>query len=144
MHKKIIEHASNEQIREFVKDFITMLKARDFDLYEEAECWLYQEVYGPHFNEWMLEKALTEMANEDGTTGPKWTLEQTTQVAKNHGIAFVNFNEYDWCYVMNMLHSDFYGVIDEDSSMYYKLAHKFICDKDAPEGKAFLYYKAMK
>lgn len=143
MHKKMLEHATNEQIKEFARDFISMLKERDYALYKEAECFLYKEIYGCHFNDWMLEEALSEMRNEDGTVGPKWTVEQTTSVAHNNGIKFEHFNEYDWCYVMNMIYSDYYGAVSDETSSYLKLAKKFICDKDAPKGKAYLYYKSM-
>lgn len=55
-----------------------------------------------------------------------------------------NFNEYDWNYVMNMIYSDYYGAITNDTSAYGKLAKKFLMDKDAKHGKAFHYYLAMK
>lgn len=139
----MIQDATDEQVKEFLTDFITMLKARDPELYEEAECWLYKELYGCHFNVWMLDKAVAHMVNEDGTTGPHWTVEQTTKVAHNYDIKFDTFNEYDWNYVMNMIYSDYYGSISNSVDSYVNMASKFLMDKDAPEGKAFKYYKAM-
>ena len=144
MHKKILEAATPEQIKEFVRDTLSMLKATDKDLYDKLEMDLYKEVYGCHFNDWLLECALDKMQNEDGTMGGHWTLEQTNSVAKQNGILFTNFNEYDWNYVMNMMYSDYYGVVSNEVSSYVKLAKKFLMDKDAPSGKAYHYYMAMK
>lgn len=45
---------------------------------------------------------------------------------------------------MNMMYSDYRSVVGNDADMYYKLSKAFLEDPDAPEGKAFLYYKAMR
>ena len=144
MHKKMIEDAKPEQIKEFLRDTLSMLKSTDHELYEQLEMSLYKELYGCHFNSWLLECALDKMQNQDGTEGGHWTLDQTTSVAKQYGITFTTFNEYDWNYVMNMMYSDYYGVVSNDVSSYAKLAKNFLMDKDAPKGKAFHYYMAMK
>ena len=83
------------------------------------------------------------MSNEDGTTGGHWSLEETDSIARNHGIEFRSINKYDWNYVMNMIYSDYYGAIPNELTSYVKVAKKFLQDKDAPEGKALKYYKAM-
>lgn len=144
MHKKLIKSATEEQLREFIDDAMGMLKETHHDLYEDLEMYLYKEIYGCHFNDWMLEKATKEMKNEDGTTGPHWTIDQTSIVAKQVGVDFSKYNEYDWNYVMNMMYSDFYGAIQNDPIVYGKLSKKFLEDKDAREGKALAYYMAMK
>lgn len=143
MHRYLIEHATNEQLRDFVKEALSMIKETNRDLYDTLENHLYKEMYGCHFSDWLLKKALENMHNEDGTMGEHWTTEQTTQVAKANGIMFTHFNEYDWNYVMNMMYSDYYGVVSNDVNSYVKLAKRFIEDKDAPEGKAYRYYIAM-
>lgn len=144
MHKKLIKVATDEQLREFVDDALGMLKETNEDLYDELEMHLYKEIYGCHFSDWLLEKATKNMVNEDGTIGPHWSVEQTTQVAKQNGISFTNFNEYDWNYVMNMMYSDYYGAINNDLPSYIRVSKKFLEDKDSKEGKALRYYLAMK
>ena len=144
MHKMLIQRATEQQLREFADDALGMLKETHHDLYEDLELYLYKEIYGCHFSDWLLDKALYKMINEDGTTGGHWNVEQTTQVAKSMGIPFTNFNEYDWNYVMNMMYSDYYGSVNNDATTYAKMAKKFLEDKDAPEGKAMKYYLAMK
>lgn len=144
MHKMLIKEATNDQLREFADDALGMLKETNPETYETLELHLYKEIYGCHFNPWMLECATKNMINEDGTTGPHWTVEQTNSVAKNIGVMYSNYNEYDWNYVMNMLYSDYYGLGNADATFYGKMAKKFLEDKDGPEGKALKYYLAMK
>lgn len=143
MHTRIIEDANLEQLKDFAHYSIGMVKRIDEDVYKDIEMYLYQEVYGCHFNKWLLEKALKGMVNEDGTTGGHWTLEQTTNVARSSGIDLTKYNEYDWCYVLNMIYSDYYGAVQNDVSAYVKLAKKFLDDKDAVDGKALKYYLNM-
>jgi hypothetical protein len=145
MHRRTIEEAKYEQLKDFAYRAFEMLKKTvDEDVYEEIELILYKDVYGCHFNKWMLEQALCEMENDDGTTGGHWTVEQTTSVAKNSNINFINFNEYDWNYVMNMMYSDYYKTGGTNSTFYVELARSFLMDKDAPKGKALKYFLAMK
>lgn len=140
MHKKMIKDASEEQLREFISEALSMIKETNHDLYDTLELYLYKELYGCHFNSWMLEKATKSLINEDGTTGPHWTLEQTNNVARQLGLTFDDFNEYDWNYVMNIIYSDYYGSVPNDNTTYAKMARKFIEDKDSVEGKALHYY----
>ncbi len=144
MHKYLIKEATDEQLRSFVDDALGMIKETNHELYDTLEMYLYKELYGCHFCEWMLEKAVSKMVNEDGTTGGHWNVIDTTAVARNNGITFDSFNEYDWNYVMNMMYSDYYGAVNNSVDSYMKLAKKFLMDKDAKEGKALHYYFAMK
>ncbi len=144
MHHKLIEAASNEKIRKFALDALSMLKETNPKTYEDLETYLYKDLYGNHFCDWLLDIATSRMLNEDGTTGAHWKVSDTTSVAKQNGITFDHFNEYDWNYVMNMMYSDYFGAVPNDLSSYVKLAKKFLMDKDAKEGKALCYYLAMK
>lgn len=143
MHKEILEDATLEQLKCFVDYAIKEAKSYDEHLYDSMEMLLYKKVYGYHFCDWMLDKALKGLENEDGSHGAHWSVAETTAVAKQHDIKFVDFNEYDWNYVMNMVYSDYYGSIPNDTISYVKVAEKFIKDKDADPGKAFRYYVAM-
>lgn len=145
MHKQIIEDATHEQLKEFAYRAFKMIKnVVDEETYDEIELLLYKDVYGCHFNKWLLDKALSCLENDDGTKGAHWSVEETTNVAKTIEIPFDNFNEYDWCYVMNMVYSDYYKTGGTSTSFYADLAKAFLLDKDAPKGKALKYYLAMK
>lgn len=144
MHKMLLKEASDYQLREFVDDALGMIKETHEDLYDDLEMYLYKEIHGCHFTDWLVEKATSKMMNEDGTTGKHWTVDQTTSVAKQNGITFDKYNEYDWNYVMNMMYSDYFGAVPNEISSYVKLARKFLEDKDAKEGKALHYYLSMK
>lgn len=69
----------------------------------------YEKEHGPHFNEEYARKAVMKMENEDGTRGPHWSLEETTTLASQYGIALGSkFNRYDWFVALNMVYSDYY------------------------------------
>lgn len=143
MHLRILEDATLEQLKEYVDDVIKYAKTNDEKYYDSLEMCLYKKVYGYHFSDWMLKKALEKLENEDGTVGAHWNLEDTTSVAKQFEVVFKDFDKYDWCYVMNMLYSDYFGAVPNETNTYVKLAKKFLQDKDADPGKAFRYYVAM-
>lgn len=84
------------------------------------------------------------MTNYNNAYGYNPYQQQYKQYAFVNGISFDTFNEYDWNYVMNMIYSDYYGAISNDTNAYVRLAKKFLEDKDAKEGKALCYYLAMK
>lgn len=143
MHNELLKYASPEQLKEYVSGSLSMIKETNKDLYEDLEMYLYKMLYGCHFSEWLLRKATLNMQNEDGTMGGHWTLEQTNSVARSKGLTFTNYNQYDFNYVMNMIYSDYYGAVPNDTDTYYKMAVKFLSDKDARDGKAFHYYYKM-
>lgn len=83
------------------------------------------------------------MENDDGTTGPHWTLEQTTAVANSIG---VHVDPWVWYAALNMEYSDNFEVAQKyglDRPEYYAdLAKAFLFDKDGggPETKIAGYY----
>lgn len=94
----------------------------------------------PHFNKETAEYVVGCFENKDGSKGQHWTYDQTTSVLKSKGYYF---EEADWYYVLNMIYSDYYKNGRTDDT-YIELAHDFLDDVDAPEGKAKKYYLAMK
>ena len=88
----------------------------------------------------------TEMKNDDNTVGAHWSLDETTAVAEAKGIDFETkrYNMYDWFYTMNMFYSDFFMLNRGDPTKVAEESVLWLDDKDAPEGKSYLYYKAMK
>lgn len=143
MHTKMLEDATYEQLKSFLMDSFDELKRTMPELYIEMEGDLYEHIYGPHFTKWKYDCAVAKLVNKDGTSGPHWTLNDIVSYAKSHGASYRNYNEYDLAFSMNMVYSDYYGVISDSVDSYYRVAIAFLEDRDAPEGKAFLYYKAM-
>ncbi len=144
MYRELIDHISDEKLRKAFINTLATIKDMNSEVYECVEKKIYKEAYGNHFCEWLLNKALAEMENEDGTTGGRWGLTDSKQIALSLNVSFDSFNEYDWNYVLNMMYSDYYGSVSNDTTTYGKMAKKFLCDKDAKEGKALRYYFAMK
>lgn len=144
MHSKMLEEATHEQLKSFLYDQFDELKRSMPELYEDMECELYEHIYGDHFTDWKYEKAVACLENQDGTKGPHWTVDQITDYAKGHGASYKGYNKWDMAYIFNIMYSDYFGVVPDNVESYFKLANAFLEDKDAPEGKAYLYYKAMR
>ena len=144
MHTKMIEEATPEQLKSFLLDQFDELKRSMPDLYEDMECELYEHIYGPHFNKWKYEKAVGELVNRNGTKGAHWSVSDVNNYAKQHGATYRNYNEYDLAFALNMVYSDYFGAIPDSVDSYYRVAVAFIEDPDAPTGKAYRYYKAMR
>lgn len=98
---------------------------------------------GYHFDAEKSRNAVSVMQNKDKSIGEHWDLDTTNTVAKEYGVVLNGFNEYDWYYVLNMVYSDYYRE-DADAKDYVYMAIDFLNDADAPDGKAYRYYKAMK
>lgn len=90
-------------------------------------------------HEWM-----ENLHNEDGTKGPHWTKEQTTQVMKQKGI---DCDPVEFWVAMNAMYSDYFNVAKKmnvnNVDFYTHMAKAFIDDKDAGEGKLMRYYDAV-
>ena len=87
------------------------------------------------------------MKNAAGSTGPHWTMEQTTAVAESMGIQAPVVPRWAWGVAMNMMYSDYYPVAVEFGlnrpEFYAALAKAFLLDKDGPgpEQKLMAYYE---
>lgn len=143
MHKDLLKNANQEQLINISCYLFHELKKYDEKAFKMAEIYLYQSMYGDSFNKALSEMAVEEMVNEDGSSGGHFSLEDATNIARRYDIPFTHFNEYDWYYVLNMIYSDYYGAVGDDTAVYVNLAKKFLMDKDAKEGKALKYYLAM-
>ena len=86
------------------------------------------------------------MQNADGSTGPHWTMEQTSAVADASGIPH-DIPRWAWGVTMNMMYSDYYDVARKFGAnvpeFYAELARAFLMDKDGPEPtkKLMEYYE---
>lgn len=143
MTSELLKDSDIKALKEFVEDMLDELEEEMPKVYKKVVIDLHKKLYGCCFSEILLEKALSNLSNNDNTKGKHYSLEQTNDLAKSYSITFDTFNQYDWCYVLNMIYSDYYGIIQNDTSMYVKLARAFLQDKDAPSGKALKYYLAM-
>lgn len=81
------------------------------------------------------------MKNEDGTTGPHWTMEQTEQVRKQRGI---ECDQLEFYVAMNMMYSDYCKAAEKANAsnvdLYAYMAKAFLDDKDAKPHKLARYY----
>lgn len=82
------------------------------------------------------------MQNEDGSTGPHWTMEQTKQVQSQKGI---DCDPVEFWAAMNMVYSDYCKVAKKlnvnNADFYAGMAEAFLDDKDAQPDKLARYYE---
>ena len=144
-----------EQLHEIMERPVTLGHAEEVTVYANAICALYK-LGDDHFRESAKMMEFTEgdakewtanMQNADGTTGPHWTMEQTTAVAESMGIQAPVVPRWAWGVAMNMMYSDYYPVAVEFGlnrpEFYAALAKAFQLDKDGPgpEQKLMAYYE---
>ena len=84
------------------------------------------------------------LQNEDGSSGPHWTMEQVKQVMAQRNIKAEPIEFYA---VMNALYADYCKVFQKHNvnkiDMYADLTSAWLEDKDAEDGKAALYYECI-
>lgn len=108
----------------------------------------YERKYGPHFTEECAMKAVKKMENEDGTKGPRWSVEEAERVAIQYGVNLKGekFNKYDWFVALNMIRSDFYRAVvnmtgSDNIKHFVELTKAWLNDKDIEAGKMWFYFK---
>lgn len=101
----------------------------------------YSTTNQSHFNEKSYKKAMDEM-----NTSKSYSLDQIVSIAKRRNINLdsIYFNRYDFAYAVNMICSIYLKLFGNDLERYVAMALLFLDDKNAPIGKAWKYYKAMK
>ena len=144
-----------EQLHEVMERPVTLGHAEEVTVYADAICALHK-LDGDHFRESTKMMKFTEddakewtarMENTDGSTGPHWTMEQTTAVAESMGIQAPVVPRWAWGAAMNMMYSDYFPVAVEFGlnrpEFYAALAKAFLLDKDGPgpERKMMEYYE---
>lgn len=82
------------------------------------------------------------MKNEDGTSGPHWSVDQAKQIMAQRNISL---NPAEFYAALNMIYSDFSPVAKKHGlggslDFYVDMAKAFLNDKDAAPNKLFNYY----
>ena len=145
----------HRQLQEIMERPVTLGRAEEVTVYVDAICAMGKLGEGhlrgaakePDFTEADAKAWAARMQNADGTTGPHWTMEQTSAVAESMGIPPDKIPRWTWGVAMNMMYSDYYDVAMQYGvnrpEFYAALAKAFLCDKDGPgpERKLMEYYE---
>lgn len=140
------------KLHEAMEKPVTLGSAEEVGLYAKTICRL-EKLHGHREEpetELDRETAMqwaANMQNADGTTGPHWSMDQTTAVAEGMGIQPSEIPRWAWGVTLNMMYSDYYPVAVEFGlnrpEFYAALAKAFLLDKDgpSPERKLMEYYE---
>ena len=97
--------------------------------------------YGQSLTQEMAEEWMSGLENEDGSTGPHWSIDQVKQVMSQHKI---EKDPYEFAAVLNSIYSDYSKVLQKHNvnkiDMYVDLACAWLRDKDAVPDKAGAYF----
>lgn len=145
--KKIKEHGEKfdmEHLMYYFEEAMDCLEEHAPEKHAKIMLCIHEMMYGEHFTEELLEEALCKIMEFDEMTAPYFGIQDSDKLAKQIGMSLgVKYNIYDFCYVLNMMCSDYKHVLGHTPITYAQLAKAFLEDGDAPEGKAYRYYKAM-
>ena len=91
----------------------------------------------------MADEWMEGLKNEDGTSGPHWTMEQTKQVMAQKGVSMEPVEFYA---AINAIYSDFSKVfkkhgVGDKIDFYVDMAKAFAEDKDAQPDKLARYFQ---
>ena len=90
----------------------------------------------------IAEEWASKMQNEDGTTGPHWSMDQVKTVMQQRGI---DFDLPEFYAALNMIYSDYVNVAKKlgisNIDFYVGMAQAFLDDKDAGKDKLLRYYR---
>lgn len=140
MHVESIKHLINENDIKELGDLlicaIDRMKAIDEDAYIAMEKKVYKAAYGNHMCDEMLKKAY-KLFN------PKWTVEQTTSVARSMNVTFDSYNSYDFNYAMNYLYYTLSNSLNTNEPSSYGRMAKVWLEKNSPI-KHYYYIADMK
>lgn len=141
------------KLREAMEKPVTLGSAEEVGMYaktirrlEKLDC-REEEPDAAEFDRETAMQWAERMQNADSSTGPHWTMEQTTAVAESMGIQEPVIPRWAWGVAMNMMYSDYYPVAVEFGlnrpEFYAALAKAFLLDKDGPgpERKLMKYYE---
>ena len=111
---KYMQHL-REEIAVLMERPVSLGRAEEICAYADTICALQKMDGGEHYGEAGEKMCFTEgdarrwtehMENDDGSTGPHWTQEQTAAVAGSVGVH--NVAPWVWYAAMNMMYSDYW------------------------------------
>lgn len=78
----------------------------------------------------------------NGKSGPRWSIEQVSDFARQRGDRFDRYNEYDLAYEMNTMYDDYSDTLGENAENYYRMSRQKLDGRDGQEGRAWYDYRS--
>jgi hypothetical protein len=129
-----------EDLEDKFIDAMETLESECPEMYHFIKFKIYEMTNGPHFTKDLCKEALECVMDGYKVRELEFKYDEAKQVAKKFGVEFEDFNEYDWCYALNICYHLFKDICKDDIQMCAKLTYLWLCDKAIPEGKAFYHY----
>ena len=93
----------------------------------------------------MAEEWASKLQNEDGSSGPHWTMEQAKRIMAQRNLSL---DPTEFWIAINLIYSDFSPVakkhgVGGNLDFYVDMAKAFLNDKDAGPNKIARYYECV-
>ena len=135
--KKIVENGKQEdmeKLSDMLAEIIYKMKELHHELYEKYKDCLYELAEGKIVSEDMAHEWVEDMQ----PIGEHWTMEETTNAMNSLGY---KDREIDYYVTANMIYNDYYELVKDNEELALKMAHSWLNDSDAKEGKLYSYKK---
>lgn len=144
-YEKIFRSGDSQKMNflaNMMEDGMNRLKRYDKDSYNTYKMEVYELANGKSLTPEMAKKWVESMS-----PGGKWTMEQTNEIKRKHGIT--NISDVSFYAVMNMLYSDMRNILgdgesEESCEKYVKATKDWLEDPDGAEDKLYKYWKYMR
>lgn len=135
--EKIIENGKKEdmeKLSDILVEIIYKMKEPHYEKYEYYKDCLYEMAEGKIVSEDMAHEWVESMQ----PIGEHWTIEETTNAMNSLGY---KDRDIDYYVSANMMYNDYYDLVKDNEEMALKMAHSWLNDSDAKEGKLYSYRK---
>lgn len=108
----------------------------DYDM--DYAMWDMADVDSERLSRQDLKEWKKHLENADGTLGEKWSKDMILNLAEKEGVRYKDYDEDEFCFVVNMLYSDFCEavkgtIIPEKCAQHFvKMAKAWLEDDDIP------------
>lgn len=136
--KALLNEIPKEKLNIFLSEEMTNLMKTNPKMYYELEDRLYTSMYGHHFTASLYNQAVKELSK-----GEHWSFNEIADYAASKNMKYDSgFNEYDFAYTMNLLYSEYSGIINGNET-FFNMAKSFLSEPDNVHGKAYRYYRCL-
>lgn len=127
---------------DIVSDIVEEMQVSAPETYKRLLCKLEEYLYDIPLDE--AQRIVSEMSNEYGISGERWTYDQVCSIAQQYQVSDT-INRIELYMVMNMWNIDYYRTmknlgLEGKTEAYINFSRDWLKDSDFGKGKAYKYF----
>jgi hypothetical protein len=134
-----MNESKKDALMEIFEEMFCDIKITNPEKYHHLEYEVMTIANKGHFDDKIYRKAVSCLLKKYDVTNLHWSLEQTDAVAKNLGYRWDEYNNYEFNFVMNMLHCQFHEIASIEATTYAKMANKWLEEHENKVLKYFMF-----